>query len=131
MTTAKERFEVLTRLERAGIRYEDRDKLRRIALTLQRWHEGECGTDNGCIERDETTGKVFWLHSESGTRYRILDRETGALKRLKAIMRPYTRRFVAYVQGDPRGASLYLVPRKYLKGGHDINGCYSNGIAIY
>jgi hypothetical protein len=26
-------------------------------MTLHRWHELECGTDNGCIERDETTGK--------------------------------------------------------------------------
>src|SRR3990167_9343833 len=131
MTTAKERFEVLARLERAGIKYEDQDKLRRIALTLHRWHEYECGVDRGHVERDETTNKTYWVNANTGRRYPTPDRETAALKRLKAIMRPYSRRFVAYVQSDPRGASLYLVPRKYLKGGLDINAHYSNGIAIY
>ena len=36
------------------------EKLRKISMTLQRWHEKECGIDGGCIERDEKTDKPFW-----------------------------------------------------------------------
>lgn len=32
---------------------EDAESLRRISMTLHRWHELECGVDNGGIERDE------------------------------------------------------------------------------
>lgn len=43
-TTQKERYEVLHRLDRLGIAYKDACALRRIALTLRRWFELECGT---------------------------------------------------------------------------------------
>jgi hypothetical protein len=131
MTSARERYEVLARLERAGITPNDAEKLRRIALTLHRWSELECGVDNGCVERDETTGKTYWLNSTTGHRYPVRDRETGALKRLKAIMHPYRRKYHAYYQSDPRGAALWLVRRKDLPKGADINGYYSRGVAIY
>ena len=49
--------EMLRRLERLGISRNDAETLRRISMTLHHWHEMECGTDNGCIERDETTNK--------------------------------------------------------------------------
>ena len=130
-TTAKERYEVLARMERYGIAYEDRESLRRIAMTLHWWHELECGVENGMVERDETTGKCFWVSARTGKRFPTADRETGALKRLAVIMKRYNRRFKAHVQGDPRGAALYLVPLKELKGGKDINAYYSNGLAIY
>lgn len=45
-TTQKERDEVLHRLDRLGIAYEDACALRRIALTLRRWFELECGDGN-------------------------------------------------------------------------------------
>ena len=131
MTTTRERYEVLRRLEQAGLTYEDAVKLRRISLTLHRWHELECGVDNGCIERDEETGKVYWLNSTTGKRYTTRDRETGALRRLEAVMVSYQRRYAAYVQGDPRGASLYLVRRKDIPKGEQIDRYYSQGIAIY
>src|SRR3989304_4986820 len=121
--------EMLSRLERAGISAEDALALRRISMTLHRWHEMECGVDNGCIERDETTGKAYWLNSSTMRRFPIADRETGALKRLKALASKYPD-FVPYVQGDPRGASLYMVPKKYLESGKDIDGYYSQGIAV-
>jgi hypothetical protein len=47
-------------LTRAGIERDDAMALRRIAMTLHRWHELECGSDSGAIERDEKTGKPFW-----------------------------------------------------------------------
>jgi hypothetical protein len=43
MTTTKERYEVLRRLEQIGISYDDANKLRRISMTLHRWFELECG----------------------------------------------------------------------------------------
>ena len=134
MTTQKERYEVLSRLERAGISYEDANKLRRIALTLHRWSELECGTDTGAIERDEVTGKPYWYRQDRLTtsRYAVPDREKGALARLKALMAKYPG-FTPYVQGDPRGASLYLVPASEVKRhkGMDIDCFYSQGIAVY
>src|SRR5688572_16533143 len=83
------KYDSVSALERAGIRYRDAVDLRRISMTLHRWHELECGIDNGCVERDETTGKTYWLNSYSGRRTPIADRETGAIKRLRAIMSRY------------------------------------------
>jgi len=135
----KQRFEVLRRLERAGIKLDDACKLRRIALTLRRWHELECGNDAGCIERDEKTGKPIFFNAHARfldprdpRAYSVVpDRESGALKRLKEVMKPYSRRFFAYVQGDPRGAALYLVKKTYVPKGGALDAYYSNGIAIY
>ena len=132
MTTQKERFEVLDRLQRAGVSYEDANKLRRIALTLHRWNELECGTDSGAVERDEVTGKPYWYRADgNGKRYPVADREKGAQKRLAKLMERYKGQFIAYEQGDPRGASLYLVRPKDVPAGQNIDGYYSNGIAVY
>ena len=38
-----------------GFTREQAESLRRISMTLHSWHERECGTGNGCIERDEET----------------------------------------------------------------------------
>jgi len=99
-------------------------------MTLHSWHEMECGIDNGCIERDEITGKPYWLDSNTMRRFPVADKEKGALKRLHALAAKYPE-LVPYVQGDPRGASLYMVPKKYLEGGKDIDSYYSQGIAVY
>jgi hypothetical protein len=61
-------------------------------MTLHRWHELECGDGNGCIERDETTGKAYWLNSYTMRRTPIADRETGARKRLDRIVNDRNRR---------------------------------------
>lgn len=100
--------ECIEPLIRAGITYEDAMALRRIAMTLHGWHELECGTDHGAIERDETTGKAFWRNAMTGKRYPCADRETGAKKRLAKIMARYPV-LQAYIQGDPRGAALYIL----------------------
>lgn len=126
----KDTWEMLERVKRAGITEKDALALRRIAMTLHRWHEMECGVDNGCIERDETTGKAYWLNSHTMRRSPISDRETGALKRLKATMARYPG-LSAYVQGDPRGASLYILRKGDVPEGKDVEAYYSNGIAVY
>lgn len=124
------RYECIDTLRRAGIEYDDAHALRRIAMTLHRWHELECGTDNGAIERDETTGKAYWLNAMSGRRYPVADRETGAIKRLGKIMAKYPG-LQSYIQGDPRGASLYILRPGDVPDGAEVDSYYSRGLAVY
>lgn len=113
-----------------GITGEDAYALRRIAMTLHRWHELECGTDSGCVERAESTGKAYWLNSYTMRRSPIADRETGALKRMAKIMARYPT-LQAYVQGDPRGASLYILKPDDVPEGASVDSYYSRGVAVY
>lgn len=111
------------------VAYDDAVALRRISMQLHRWHELECGIENGGVERDEATGKCYWYSSFSGRRTPCADRETGALKRLAKIMRQYPA-LRSYVQGDPRGCALYLLrPQDAPQGRED--SYYSRGIAVY
>jgi hypothetical protein len=139
----------ITRLREAGISWDDASALRRIAMTLHRWHELECGDDNGhiafCLSRGHKVGNTFEYddagkpylecHPNSGakTYYTPLpDRERGALKRLAEIMTRYPG-FIYYVQTDPRGASLYILTpdtmERYV--GQSIDSIYNHGIAVY
>jgi hypothetical protein len=138
--TTNNKLECVARLEQLGIERSDAYALRRIAMTLHRWHELECGDSNdyaswtiargrkdegGAFEYDETGDSYLerHVHSENGARYsRIPDRERGALKRLGKIMANYPA-LTPYVQGDPRGASLYI-----LRPGDTE---YSQGVAVY
>lgn len=123
-------MECIQTLTRAGIDYQDAVSLRRIAMTLHRWHEMECGVDNGCIERDEKTGKAYWLNSHTMRRSPVADRERGAHKRLAAVMSRYPA-LRAYIQGDPRGASLYVLRPGDVPEGADVDSYYSRGLAVY
>lgn len=137
-TTPKERAEVMDRLIKLGIRYDEACALRRIAMTLHRWHELECGTEHGSIERDEQTGKPYWTSAwetrwatGKRCRTRVPDRETGAKKRLAKIMEKYPD-LTPYIQTDPRGAALYLVTKQTLEHyQRPVDEVYSQGIAIY
>ena len=120
----------LIQLARAGISADDAAALRRIAMTLHRWHELECGVDGGGVERDETTGKTNWYSAATGKRWPTPDRETGALKRLNGIMAKYPA-LSAYVQGDPRGAALYILRSGDVPAGEDVGSYYNRGIAVY
>ena len=107
--------------------------LRRVSLTLRRWFELECGTDNGAIERDEKTGKPYFVNANaSGRRYRVADREAGAMRRLARIMATATTPGLStYIQGDPRGAALYIIRPGDIPPGATVDSCYSRGICIY
>jgi hypothetical protein len=59
----------------------------------------------------------------------VPDRERGALKRLAAIMKGYPD-LVPYVQGDPRGAPLYICSKAYI-GNQPIESMYNGGVAVY
>lgn len=128
------------RLLNAGISFEDAQSLRRISMTLHRWHELECGDGNNyaswCISRGKKTGQVFeynddgkpylehHAHTSNKPTYTLMaDREQGALKRLAKIMANYPK-LSAYIQTDPRGAALYI-------GENLTDSNYNNGIAVY
>ena len=121
-----------------GFTADEAAALRRISNTLQRWHELECGTDGGCIERDEATDKPFWVNYQSRylsandprSRSRIADREAGALRRLAAIMANHAQ-LTTYIQTDPRGAALYILRPGDIPAGYRADSCYTNGICVY
>lgn len=130
-TRVKAAASVLACLDRLGIAPDDAMALRRISMTLRRWHELECGTESGAIERDDSTGRAYWVRACDGRRlYRVPDRETGSLKRLAAIMARYPA-LGHYVQGDPRGAALYILRPGDVPDGADVHCYYSRGIAVY
>ncbi len=120
---------MLSRLQSLNISRTDAEALRRISMQLHRWHELECGTDNGAIERDEETGQC-WFRMDRGGRYKTADRENGALKRLAAIMSQYPA-LSHYVQGDPRGAALYILKPGDVPEGESVDAYYSRGVAVY
>lgn len=141
---AIETEEMLRRLERAGVARSDAESLRRISMTLHRWHEMECNADIQRFIPKRVDGKrVYIVAEESGFPYvvdhdppcpprytRIPDRERGALKRLKAIMACYPALSV-YVQGDPRGASLYILRPGDVPDGESVDAYYSRGLAVF
>ncbi len=122
------KYDAVDALVQAGIAWDDAVALRRISRTLRGWFEHEC---NGAIWRDEETGIPFWYNTQTGQRlFRAPDRESGAIKRLKATMANYTG-LSFYVQGDPRGCALYILRPGDVPDGAGIDTCYSSGIAVF
>jgi hypothetical protein len=162
------------RLRALGFTSDEATALRRSSLTLQRWHELECGTGEGqvsrSVERDEVTGRPFMRvqyptrHGWQDQRYPTPDRETGARKRLAAIVEARNARkglpagasnwkcdngtydvidaagtvvlqnlaeseaaVTAYVQGDPRGCALYILPASVTEPARE----YPSGVAVW
>ena len=137
-----------------GFTQEESDKLRRISMMLRRWHEKECGVTGGCIERDEVTGRAMW-RTDTGRLFPAYDMETGALKRLAAIIdlrnaridNPRSKnaeqyihatcramlagKVGSYIQTDPRGAALYIIRPDDIPEGQSVDSCYSRGICVY
>lgn len=141
-----------------GFTQQEAEQLRRISMTLQRWHELECGDGNGYIERDEKTGAPFYVNCNSRylspndprARRAIPDRETGARKRLAVLIdRRNAREYnpnsptkigtgpmdlgavSAYIQTDPRGAALYIIRPGDVPEGADVSAYYSRGVCVY
>ena len=102
-----------------SLSFDDANTLRRAELALQRWGEQECGDSNEhaswCIERDED-GKPYHMrqnyYSKHGQgqpqtiRYRIPDRERGALRRIAEVCKRNGLHY--FHQTDPRGCALYV-----------------------
>lgn len=140
-------------LRETGISFVDACDLRRIAMTLHRWYELECGDGNdhgswsierveegweneNSVEREAKNYSQPYLvhHSHQApyrvTRHRIPDREKGAHKRLAKIMERYPT-LRAYLQTDPRGSSLYILRPNDVPPGADVESCYNRGVAVY
>ena len=121
--------ECIPPLVRAGIDPVDARALRRIAMQLHRWHELECGTEQGAIERDEITQQCFMRNALTGRAYLTRDMETPALARLAKIMSRYPD-LRAYVQTDPRGAAIWILRPGDVLEGESADAYYSRGIAV-
>ena len=130
-----ERQAAIDRAMSCGLTYDHAVAVRRIALTLRRWYELECGTEQGAIERDEETNTPFFYYDSpingvwKRKRYQVADRETGALKRLASIMATYPH-LKAYIQTDPRGGSLYLIRQGDVPEGADVESYYTRGVFV-
>ncbi len=124
--------DMMDNLRRAGITANDASDLRRISMTLHRWQELECGTDRGAIEHDEATGRPHWRDAFTGklSRTPLADREAGALRRLGSIMKRYPT-LSAYVQGDCRGAALYILRPGDAPRDQTADSYYNRGIAVH
>ena len=118
-------------LARMGYSESESEALRRISLTLRAWYIRECGDGYGAIERDETSGRPYWVtyceRTGARRRTRIADREAGAERRLRVILRG--RPF--YLQTDPRGATLYLLREGDVPAGERAESYYTRGVCVY
>lgn len=144
------KYDSIDALTKTGIEYRDAIALRRASMTLQRWFELECGDGNNygswCITRGrkvagefqhDDDGKPYIEHhhyrhgqgKDSVTYRPIADRETGARKRVAAILARYPE-LSAYVQTDPRGASLYVLRPGDVPAGADVSSYYSRGVVV-
>lgn len=109
----------------------DVNTLRRAEITLRGWYT-RCSGDRDdfaswAIERDTDTGIPYWCiypyNTVKVSRTRVPDRETGAIRRVKAVCARNGLHY--YVQSDPRGACLYISREP-------INDCnYTNGVSMY
>jgi len=110
------------------------ESMRRISMTLRRWAEHEC---NGDIERndDGIPYRSFAANGGKHFAYRISDREAGALKRLQAIISERNQRaadaVTSYIQGDPRGAALYILRPGDVPADKTADSYYTRGIVVY
>lgn len=125
-------------LQALGFTQAEAESLRRISMTLRRWHELECGVDGGCIDRaDDGNGSPYWMNSNNGKSYRIPDRENGAKKRLASIMQAHYFRpgavqgLATFIQTDPRGAALYILRPGDVPAGQSADEYYTRGICVY
>lgn len=103
-------------------------------------HEGrraglqQAGGDSyGVITRDGKDVPRFHGVDQNGAYrtegYIIPDRERGAIKRLKRIMKCYPT-LRPYIQGDPRGPALYILRPGDVPEGERDESFYTNGIAV-
>lgn len=144
-------------IQSLGFSQDEAETLRRISLTLHSWSERCCNEDirTGFYRGSEfidctnpaecrkhrSTCKTYTFGQGNHGGYRIPNRETGALRRLDAIMGSHPG-ISYYYQTDPRGAALYLLRPDRLaetrercesRGERfDVGSYYSSiGIAVY
>ena len=115
-------------MAKMGFTYDEANTLRRAQMTLHRWSEEEC---NGTIQRDEVTGKTYrvWDTGRKMAQTPCPDRETGAIKRIKAIMAKHYH-LTFYHQTDPRGCALYVIHKADIPADTLLDACYNRGFGV-
>ncbi len=142
------KYNCIDTLTKAGISYQDATALRRISMTLHRWHELECGDGNSygswaivrrhkgrtkpvegfnaTFDHDDQ-GKPFLEHHHyrhgNGKDYTSY---TPMADREREIMACYPA-FQSYVQGG----ALYILRPEDAAFGDDLSTHYTRGIAVY
>jgi hypothetical protein len=118
-------FRLQQRLDDCGFLLTEVDALLKIEQALHRWHELQCNED---VEID-AKGKATLRGQHNGKTYTIRNTYTPTILRLDEMMQRHPN-YSYYVQGDPRGCSLYVYDVAALEG-LDIDAYYSSrGIAI-
>ena len=107
---------------------DDVSNLIKYSRRLSRWCERECGDDRGGIERDEKTGKPYWISSMTGKRFPIRDMETATRKRVDNMVK--AAGLTWYYQTDPRGCPLYIIREGDIPEGNPVDNYYTNGVAV-
>ena len=138
ITKAQRVEQLRLRLEKYGIiNGSDVRQLKSIERALHNWREKLCGTEAGHVEQDERTGKWWFVSSRQivragltySVKWEVRDMETGARKRLAALMAKYPT-LVAYHQPDPRGCALYVLRKSDIAPDERIDSIYYRGIAV-
>ena len=90
-----------------GIDYDHAVRLWQLECRLHRWHERECGDDNGCITQNEDTGRYYWQNAMTGRMVPIADRYTPNVRRVAEIAAKYPDLDFT-INGDPRGWAIKI-----------------------
>lgn len=144
-----------------GTASHDAEELRRISMTLHRWHELECGDGNdhgswaivrghqgprvrnaaGDFERvftHDDDGKPFMEHhhythgkGKDWVSHNAMNDREAGA--LKRLVKIMARypALSYYVQTDPRGCALYILRPGDVPAGASLDSCYSNGVAVF
>lgn len=132
----RQKYDARVQLVKLGVSEPDARTMLRAANQLHRWHELECGIEPAhpgalqAISRDDDTGKLTWYDGNKWRPYYGRDNEKLALAAIKRVMAKHPT-LGYYVQGDPRGCSLYVLLPGDVPDGQPVDSYYSRGIAIY
>ena len=105
---------------------------------------GTWNREAGEFEYDDN-GRPYWEMAGGSGRHRYQpiaqDREKGAMRRLEQIVSERNKRAVEpgnsqtaigyYIQGDPRGAALYILRPGDVPEGKDAGSYYNRGVVVY
>ncbi len=101
------------------------ETLRGISVRLSTWGERLC--NNTEVDNDD---KAYIYNQMTGKRYRCNNLGKGLVARLEALVANHIG-YIAYHQMDPRGCSVYIVPKDKLNG-RDVDSWYSSvGVPVY
>ena len=130
--TRRIKYDARKTLVELGFSEIEANRLLRASNQLHTWHELECGTDRGAIERDENTGELRWYSytTQKWGRYYGRDTETLARRMIDRVMSGHPT-LGYFIQGDPRGCALYVLRPGDIPSGENVDAYYSRGIAVY